>query len=554
MGKHDNEVVRNVADLVRRAAQRNPDQVALRAVAGGALTWAELDDQVAVASTALLGLGLRAGDRVALQLGNTFDFPVLYFGALRAGLVVVPANPAYTVPELTYLLADSGAYVLVTSSVATIEAADQLRADAPALRHVVVAAPSGPDGTEPLPALLAAAVQGHPAAVAQGEPAAVAQGEPVATTQGGPVAAAQGVTGSIHGGEDLAVLLYTSGTSGRPRGAMLPHRALLANLDQCGAIQPPVVGPDDILLLVLPLCHVYGLNPGLGMVAWAGCTGILVDRFDPAETLALMARCGVTNVPAAPQMYAAWAGQPGLGEGFATVRTALSGAAPLPPATLARFAAAGITVYEGYGLTETAPVLTSTVVGGRAKAGSVGRPIPGVEVVLRDVTDEPVEDDDPGEIVVRGRNLFTGYWPDGSGGPDVDGWFPTGDVAFADDDGDLHLVDRRRELILVSGFNVYPAEVEAVLLGHPAVADVAVIGQPDDRTGETVVAYVVAEPGQALSRESLLEWAARSLARFKLPSVIEFVAELPYSATGKVSKARLRAAAADRARDVPSRR
>ena len=536
MGEHDDEVVWNVADLVRRAARRNPDRDALRSEAG-ALTWAELDAKVTAAATVLLRLGLQAGDRVALQLGNTFDFPVLYFGALRAGLVAVPANPAYTVPELSYLLADSGAGVLVTSSVATIEAADRLHAELAALRHLVVAAPSGPDGTESLPGLLALA----PAAGA--EPPQPAH----------PVQAVQAVQ-AVRGGEDLAVLLYTSGTSGRPRGAMLPHRALLANLDQCGAIRPPVIGPDDVLLLVLPLCHVYGLNPGLGMLAWAGCTGVLVDRFDPADTLAVMSRHGVTNVPAAPQMYAAWAAQPGLRDGFASVRVALSGAAPLPPVTLARFADAGIALYEGYGLTETAPVLTSTVVGRRPKAGSVGRPIPGVEVMLQDATNEPVEDDDPGEIVVRGANLFTGYWPDSSGGPDADGWFPTGDVAYADDDGDLHLVDRRRELIIVSGFNVYPAEVETVLLGHPAVADVAVIGRPDDRTGEAVVAYVVAEPGQSPAPESLLDWAARSLARFKLPASIVFVAELPYSATGKISKARLREAAAYHDQNVaPSR-
>jgi long-chain acyl-CoA synthetase len=509
---HDDDVVRNVASLVRRAAAAAPERPALISGAG-AVSWADLDTRVDQAANALLGLGLTAGDRVGIQLSNTPDFPVLYFGALRAGLVAMPANPRYTAPELTYLLANSGAAVLVTSSVAAIEAAGRLREQVESLQHVMVAAPSGPDGTQSLAAVLAAA----------------------------PTSRVDPTTG----GEDLAVLLYTSGTSGRPRGAMLPHRALLANLEQCASIEPTLVMPDDVLLLALPLFHVYGLNAALGMLAWAGATGVLVEQFNPAETLDLMVRHRVTNVPGSPGMYAAWAGQPGLVDGFASVRVALSGAAPLPVATLRRLANVGITVYEGYGLTETAPVLTSTVVSGVAKPGSVGRPIPGVELKLRDLEpadweSEPADEDDPGEIVVRGRNLFAGYWPDGSGGPDADGWFATGDVAYADDDGDLHLVDRRIELILVNGFNVYPAEVEAVLASHPAVDEVAVIGRPDEDTGEAVVAYVVLRPGEQPPAMELVEWAATSLARFKLPTVVEFVDGLPHSATGKVSKAQLR--------------
>jgi long-chain acyl-CoA synthetase len=507
--------VHTVADLVHRAAGVDPDHLAL-VYEGSRLTWAELDDRVDRAAAALRGLGLAPGDRVLLQLGNTPDLPALYCGALRAGLVAVPANTAYTGPELAHLLADSGARALVTSSVQVISAADRLRADAPALEHVLVAAPSGPEGTVPLPGLLAAAT---PDPDARHRPASA---------------------------EDLAVLLYTSGTSGRPRGAMLSHRALLANLDQCGEIRPTVAAPADVLLLAIPLFHAYGLNPGFGMVAWAGATGVLVDTFDAAESLRVMARHRVTNVPAVPAMYVQWADQPALAEGFASVRLALSGAAPLPPPVLARFAAAGVTVYEGYGLTETAPVLTSTLIGGVPKPGSVGRPLPGVELRLAGAEsedDDPDSDAEPGEIEVRGPNLFSGYWPDGADGPDADGWWATGDVAYADDDGDLHLVDRRKELILVSGFNVYPAEVEAVLARHPDVLESAVLGEAHPERGdETVRAYVVARPGAELTEAGLLAWAAGSLARFKLPASVVFVEELPHSATGKVSKARLREA------------
>jgi long-chain acyl-CoA synthetase len=242
------------------------------------------------------------------------------------------------------------------------------------------------------------------------------------------------------------------------------------------------------------------------------------------------------------------------------VRLATSGAAPLPPTTLLALGAAGISVYEGYGLTEAAPVLTSTLVGGTPKPGSVGRVIPGVELRLVEAVGGEVEPEPepegedgpgeldlvgpgggPGEIVVRGPNLFSGYWPDGADGPDADGWWPTGDVAYADDDGDLHLVDRRTELILVSGFNVYPAEVEAVLAAHPGVTEAAVVGRPEPERGdETVLAYVVPAAGAAPTQQELLDWAARSLARFKLPAAVEFVSELPHTATGKVIKSQLR--------------
>ncbi|HEV7754736.1 MAG TPA: AMP-binding protein, partial [Mycobacteriales bacterium] len=411
---------RNLADLVRDAAARDRAARAL-VFRGTTLTWGELDDRVDEAAAALRDLGLTPGDRVALALGNGLDFPVLYFGALRAGLVALPVNPAYTGRELAHLLSDSGAVVLVGVPAAVGRVAT-LRADLPALRHVFVAGSAGPDD-RPLADLLA-------------------------------TGAGRGPVDTAAGGEDLAVLMYTSGTSGSPRGAMLSHRAMLANLDQCAQIVPPVLATDDVVLMVLPLYHIYGLNPGLGMVARTGCTGVLVERFDPADTLALMQRAGVTNVAGAPPMYMAWSLLPDFAEAFTGVRLAVSGAAPLDPAAQQRLLdATGHHVFEGYGLTETAPVLTSTLTSEVAKPGSIGRPIPGVEIRLVDAAgdelvgaddDEEIVpgDDEPGEIVARGENLFSGYWPDGAEGPDADGWWRTGDVAYRDDDGDLFLVDR----------------------------------------------------------------------------------------------------------------
>ncbi len=497
----------NLADLVRAAAERRGDHAAF-VHRGAAVTWAQVDAAVDAAAAGLQALGLDAGDRVGIHLGNTPDFPVAYFGVLRAGLVAVPLNPGYTRDELVHALGDSGARALLTTR-GTAATAQVVAAELETLEHLVV---SGVD-TAP----------------------------PGATTWDALLESGGDRVESTRGGEDLAVVIYTSGTSGRPKGSMLPHRALLANLYQGAQIDPPVITADDVVLLVLPLFHIYGLNAGLGAVAREAATGVLVERFDPVETLAEIRRHEVTSVLGAPPMYVAWSMLPDLDDALTSVRVALSGAAPLPGPVLHRILdMTGHHVFEGYGLTETAPVLTSTLMSEVAKPFSIGRAIPGVELKLVDERGGPVDEGDPGEICVRGANLFVGYWPDGAGGPDVDGWFATGDVAYLDDDGDLFIVDRRKELILVSGFNVYPREVEDVLGAHPDVAEAAVIGVAHPYTGESVKALVVLETGARATADDLIAHCARSLARFKCPTSVEFVDELPHGATGKVSKGRLR--------------
>ncbi|BAL92806.1 putative acyl-CoA synthetase [Actinoplanes missouriensis 431] len=497
-------------DPVAEAAGRHPDRPAL--IAGDAvLTWAELDSRVSAAAH-WTAARTAPGDRVALVLGNTVDFAVAYFGVLRAGRVAVPLNPGYTAREIDHAVMDSGAVLIVGEP-----------AGPPRLR--LVTAPRVPDGQE----------------------------------------AGDGILPAVKAA-DLAVLLYTSGTSGRPKGAMLTHAALAANHDQLDRIEPPVVGSGDVVLLAVPFFHAYGLNTGLGTVAHHAATGVLAERFDPAETLALITRHDVTVAVGVPGMYQAWIAAPGAAESLRGLRTAVCGAAPLGAGTAARFhAATGKSILIGYGLTETAPVLTTTAVSHRDKSDSIGRPLPGIELLLRDPTGAElwrdgtpsVDDDlaeldraeldldvaasagtDPGEIVVRGPNLFSGYWPDGSGGPGPDGWWPTGDVAYADGDGDLVLVDRIGELILVNGFNVYPAEIERVLDGHPRVAAAAVVAVPDAESGQRPHAYVVAAGDPPPSVAELQVWCAARLARFKLPG-IELVTELPRSPIGKVRKKEL---------------
>ncbi len=501
-----NEAATSLAALVRRAARERPEAPAV-ITREQRLTWAELDAAVDRAAAGYANDGLVAGDRVAVQLPNGIDWLRAALGALRAGLVVVPVNTAYTDPELAYVLEDSGAALFVAGGPRT-----------PVAGVRVCVGPPDADG---------------PAPEVADDPAA------------------------------LSFLAYTSGTTGRPRGAMLTAAALRANQEQCLAMTPPVVQQDDKVLLVLPLFHVYGLNAGFGLVAAAGACAVLEETFDPRASLTLMATEGVTAVPGAPPMYQAWlAAADALGNdaelrrGFAAMRMASSGAAPLPQEVwTAMRTRAAVTVWEGYELTEAAPVVASTLATGRAKPDCIGGPLPGVEVSLRDTAtgdhgggsdhaDDPAPDHEveegPGEIWVRGANLFAGYWPDGADGPDADGWLGTGDLAYRDADGDLHLVDRRSDLILVSGFNVYPAEVERVLDTHPAVAESAVIGVPDARTGAAVRAVVVLKPGASLTYEELASFAAGSLARYKVPVSVNFLASLPHSLTGKVSRARLR--------------
>ena len=350
--------------------------------------------------------------------------------------------------------------------------------------------------------------------------------------------------------DDLAVLAYTAGTTAEPKGAMLTHRNLLANLEQMAAVPELAERPDDVVLLALPLFHIYGLNVVLGLTIRTGATAVMVDRFDPAETIQLIERHRVTVVFGAPPMFAGWVRaldeRRDRGDSvpdLSSVRLAVSGAAALPPDVFERFRErAEVTIWEGYGLTEAAPAVTSNAVGPEPKAASVGLPLPGVEVRLVDESGEDVEEDDPGEIWVRGPNVFAGYWnrPDETRRILEGGWLRTGDVAYRDDDGYLHIVDRKKDLIIVSGFNVYPKEVEEAIELHPRVAEAAVIGVADERTGEAVEAWVVPNEGESVEPEEITEFLQTRLARFKQPTEIRVVEELPHHVTGKVLRRALR--------------
>ena len=461
----------HLADLVAAAAARVPDHPAVVDVTGATtLTWAELDAAGSAEAARLRAHGVGPDDRVAIRLPNGAACCVALLGALRAGAVAVPYGPGAVRRELAIVLADCRPAVLVATA-----------GDATA---AAVAADSGwPCSTR-------------------------------RTWRPGPSRA-----GGPGGGERTALLIYTSGSTGTPRGVRLSHRALLANREQTAALRPAPITPVDRVLLALPLFHTYGLGAGFLQVCWAAATVVLTERLDPEQLAEVIVEQRVSTVAGVPSTFRALLELPAerLRAATAGLRLCTSGGAPLPPRYLAEFRSiTGLPIVEGYGLTEAGPVVTSNAIDGRPEAG-VGRPpaardraAAGGQSTTADghrqvptARTDPVLDpatsatttststDDTGLVAIRGPNLFSGYWPDGAGGPDADGWFRTADVGFLDADGDLHLVDRSSDLVIVNGFNVYPREVEQVLLELPGVAEAAVVGVPDERSGQAVRAVLV---------------------------------------------------------------
>jgi long-chain acyl-CoA synthetase len=513
----------NVSEYLRRTAAADPDGVALveRRAERREMTWRELDEAADAVGRALSGRGLVAGQRVALVMANRVDLPVAYYGILRGGMVAVPINPRSTTREIGRMLVDSRARVVLCDETGVAQVREALAGGAAEGHSVDVVV----DGAEP-----------GAGETAFGRFLDDATGaEPVAPPDP----------------EALAVVLYTSGTSGKPRGAMLTHRALVANVEQIARIDPPAMTRDDVCLGLLPMFHIYGLNCVLGEAVKQGATVLMVDGFDPVGLLEQIREEGVTNVPLAPPVVAAWAGREGLQGLFSSVSMVLSGASALDPELAAAFhASSGKHIEQGYGLTETAPVIATTLGSPRPpgtppKPHSVGRPLPGIDLRIVEPSGADASPGDPAEIWVRGDNLFSGYWPDGADGPRPDGWYATGDIGFLDEDGDLTLVDRLRELVIVSGFNVYPSEVEEVVAELDTVSEVAVVGLPDEDTGEAVVAFVVPDGAtdEATVVAEVQDHCRTRLARFKQPRRVVVVQGLPHSPTGKVAKGRLRALA-----------
>jgi len=485
----------NLSSHLDQAAADQPDRVALR-MDDLVLTYAQLREAAGRVSRLLSSSGIEPGDRVGLMLPNVPAFPIAFSGALAAGAVVVPMNPLLKSREVGYYLSDSGARVVLAWQSAAGEAAKGA-ADAGA-QAITVATPDLAD-------LLADYAP--------------------ATEQPG------------REDDDDAVILYTSGTTGKPKGAQLTHANLVRNAELTARTLLKN-DPDDVMMGCLPLFHVFGLTCGLNATVVAGGTLTLLPRFDPAKALEIIQRDKVTIFEGVPTMYAALLHHPEADPAMAaTLRVCVSGGASMPVEILRGFEEKfGCIILEGYGLSETSPVASFNHPDRVRKPGSIGTPIEGVQMRLIDDTGQTAAAGEIGEIAIRGHNVMKGYWgkPEATAEAITDGWFRTGDLAKVDSDGYYYIVDRKKDLIIRGGYNVYPRELEEVLHEHPAVAEVAVVGIPHPDLGEEVGAAVALKPGASATAAELREFAKDKVAAYKYPRQVWLVTSLPKGPTGKI--------------------
>ncbi|MDQ2744085.1 MAG: long-chain fatty acid--CoA ligase [Chloroflexota bacterium] len=498
------------------------------------VTYGDMWRQIERFATGLRELGVQPGDRVAVMLPNLPQYLVAFFGALRAGAVVVPTNPLYTQHELEYQLADAGATVIVTL--------DQLfwrvQAALPSteIRAVILTDVGAalPTHLRPLFAVKQRreGVRMVPSGGIVHRFAEVLKVAGVPT----PVSARP---------DDLAVLQYTGGTTGFSKGAMLTHRNLVINAQQVVNWQGTRQGDEVRILCAVPFFHVYGLTVAMNNGILAGATLILMPRFIPKEVAATAQKYRPHFFPGVPTMYVALTHLPGFSNRqFGSLQACISGAAALPPDVQRAFQeVSGARLVEGYGLTEASPVTHCNPVMGGGQIGTIGVPFPSTEAKITDPdTWEDLPSGEVGELTVRGPQVMRGYWNRPEETADIlrDGWLHTGDLATVDTDGFFRIVDRKKDMIIAGGFNVYPREVEDVLYSHPAIKEAAVFGVPHEYRGETVIAAVVPKEGRQATAEEIISFCRRHLAVYKAPTIVMIRQELPKSLVGKVLRRTLR--------------
>jgi long-chain acyl-CoA synthetase len=502
----------SLAAVLAEGARRYPDKVAV-VDTGTRVTYDELWHQARAYAAGLRELGVGAGDIVAVLIPNVLDFPRVYYAALAVGATLVPVHLLLTAEEMAYVLRDSGTDVLVVhSSQLALGAA---AAHAAGTRLVTVG---------PLPVGLADAPDRLEEAAAAVPPL------PTYVTREA---------------EDIAVIFYTSGTTGQPKGALLTHLNLVMNTT-VNVFDANDAAPDDVVLGCLPLFHTFGQTVAMNGTFRRGGTLVLLARFSGEAAIELMVAENVTVFHGVPTMYVALLEAAPKADRLPRLRLCVSGGASLPVAVLERFTETfSATIFEGYGLSETSPTATTNQPAFGTKPGTIGHPIWGVEVeIARPEVEDRVEllpIGELGEIVIRGHNVFAGYLnrPDETAQALVDGWFRSGDLGRKDEEGFLTIVDRKKDLVIRGGFNVYPREVEEALARHPAVVQVAVIGVPDEVLGEEVCAVVVADRG-GVTEEELIDWSKRRLGRHMYPRRVKFVDTLPMGPSHKVLKRELR--------------
>ena len=516
----------NLSAILVQHTRRRPDAEAV--VCGDKrLTYAQLNGWANQVANALATAGIGRGDHVALLCPNLPFFPAIYFGILKTGATVVPLNVLLKPREIAYHLRDSDAKAFFcfqgTPELPMADAAKTAVAVVPSCQKlIVIPSPLLPPDTDSDVIPFQQFIAGQPATFE--------------TCDTGP--------------DDTAVILYTSGTTGQPKGAELTHLNMVVNgmvsAELCAASSD--AGGRHVTAVTLPLFHATAQTAQMLAYLHLGGTLVLLPRFDAAALVAAITTERVTHWVGVPTMY--WTLLKHVREQkidvtriAATLRLAVSGGAPMPVELMADFEKTfGVRIIEGYGLSETAPVASFNHLDRPSKPGTVGQPLFAVEIMVVDDKDEPVETGQPGEVVIRGHNVMKGYYkrPDATAEAMRNGWFHTGDIGVFDTDGYLSIIDRKKDMILRGGFNVYPRELEEVMLTHPGVSLVAVVGVPDERLGEEVKAFVVKKPGAELTEDALRDWCKEQFAAYKYPRLIEFRTELPTSATGKILKRELR--------------
>ena len=535
--------------LLDETASRYPSHTAI-IYYGTKMTYAQLSNLANRFAIALQRLGVKKGDRVAIALPNIPQYPIAFYGTLRAGAVVVPTNPLYTKHEMQHQLADAGARVLVMldSFYPTVR---EIRQET-ALEHIIITSPS--DYLPPVLRLLyplsqRGAKNPQPPLTEkelQSDPILHSMQETLREQNKGSVEAFELPVPTTS--DDLAVLQYTGGTTGLSKGAMLTHRNLLSNALQTRAWVPKARDGEEIALCVAPFFHSYGLTACMNISIKAAATMVLAPRFNAKDLLATIRRYRPTMFPGIPTMYIAIMRQAGKNTQYlSSVKYCISGAAPLPAKVQADFEAMTHgKLVEGYGLSEASPVTHCNPLTDQSRNGSIGLPLPNVDAAIRDsATGQFLPPGEIGEIVVKGPNIMRGYWnrEEETKAIFTDGWMHTGDIGKMDQDGYFYVVERAKDLIIASGFNIYPREVEEVLFHHPAILEAAVAGVPDEYRGETVAAFVVLRPEYApteATKQDILSYCKQELAAYKVPKILEFRESLPKSLIGKVLRRELR--------------
>jgi len=520
----------NVAQFLIDAAQEYPTRPALEFM-GKQLSYERLLEECCRFANALVRLGIGRQERVAIMLPNCPQTVIAYYGTLMAGCIAVLTNPLYKERELAIQLADSGAAAIITLDVLypRVRAA-QARTT---LRHAII---TSIKDYLPFPknVLFAFKMKKNVQAAGITYDDQVHAFAPLLKSVPPKFMCAE-----IDGEHDLALLQYTGGTTSTPKGVMLTHQNLVANTMQSAAWFYKVKRGEEIFLGALPFFHVFGMTILMNLCTLCRGMNVLVPKFEPSEMLRIIHKLRPTVFPGAPTMYISLINHPDTDRyDLSSIHTCISGAASLPLEVQEKFEAiTGCVLIEGYGLTEASPITHANLLWGKRKNGSIGIPFPDTEAKIVDsYTGEELPQGEVGELVVRGPQVMKGYWnkPEETVTALRDGWLYTGDLGRQDEDGFFSIIDRKKDLIIAGGFNIYPREVEEVLYEHPCVKEAVVVGVPDSYRGETVKAYIVTRTGTQVTQEELNVWCRERMASFKVPRQYEFRSELPKTIAGKV--------------------